>query len=117
MPYGQPNLADWNALSGTSPAMSGAVAITVGAGTAPDTVAYSGLTFLAADEADDPGEGMFQVLQGSYERFRNLTGLQKSKWLMDKQVQPSPLSSGDERHTFYAVFERVPDIGGETNPA
>lgn len=116
MPYAAPTLADWNALgAGSSPSMTGAQTITTGPGLTGN-IGFAGLTYLTADEADDPGEAMFQVLQGGVERFRRLTGAQKSKWIIEKQVQPSPLSSGNERHTFYCVFERSKDTTGETNP-
>ena len=115
MPYAAPTLADWNAQAGSSPSMTGALSITTGPGLLGE-VHFTGLTYLTADEADDPGEASFQALQGGYERFRKLTGVQKSKWSIEKQVSPSPISSGNERHTFYVIFERSPTSGSETNP-
>jgi hypothetical protein len=115
MPYAAPTLADWNALAGSSPSMSGAMSITTGPGLLGE-VHFTGLTYLTADEADDPGEAAFQALQGGYERMRKLTGAQKSKWSIEKQVSASPLQSGNERHSFYVIFERTPDVSGETNP-
>jgi hypothetical protein len=115
MPYNAPTLADFNALAGSSPSMSGAMSIATGPGLTGE-VHFTGLTYLTADESDDPGEASFQTLQGAYERFRRLTGAQKSKWSIEKQVSPSPISSGNERHTFYVIFERVLDATGETNP-